>query len=58
VAIPGSYVPVDVSDIVTELVFANFTEGHTAPFKRAVVFSCEDIPGKPFRFYLNFPNFF
>ena len=56
VAIPGCYVPVDVADIVAELVLPNFTEGHTTSFEGAVVFAGKDVPGEATGFYLNFSD--
>src|SRR5690554_3110571 len=56
--IPGGNIPVNVSDVVTVLIFPYFRESHTSTLECTVVFTCKDIPGQSPGFNLYLPYTF
>ena len=41
----GCYIPIDIPDIISKLIFPNFGKGHTSPFKSRMVLPRKDITG-------------
>jgi len=58
VAEAGCNVPVYIPDVISVLIFPDFTERHASPLKNAVVLSRKDLVGQSPAFDLNFSDFF
>ena len=50
------YVPVDISHVITILVFAHLGKGHTPALESRVVLTCKDVLAQSASLNLNLPN--
>ena len=39
----GGHIPVDITHIITKLIFAHLAEGHTPTLKGRMILACEDV---------------
>ena len=53
-----SYVPINISYIITKLVFPYFRKFHSAPFKYGMIFTGEDLVNNTFGTYFNLSYLF
>ena len=51
-------VPIDVADVVAELIFTHFAESHASTFEGRVILTSKDVIGETTSFDLNLPDTF
>ena len=54
---PGSYIPVNATDVIAILVFPHLAECHTPTFKATVIVPRKDLARQAARLDLNFSYF-
>jgi len=54
----GGNVPVDCPDLIANLVFAHFAEGHTPALESRMIFTGKQVVAESPGFYLDLPYLF
>ena len=53
----GCDIPINITHVITKLIFAHFAEGHTPAFESRMVLACKDIGTQTTGLYFNLTDF-